>query len=175
MPRSCIKILNTVVFGIPRSASSSCTVSHQSLLTTAHTHWTFWGILLIAGLPEHGSLSADSWPSLYLCHTLFVLHHYIIPESLLNNPNSLHEGMFKLNAKSDADSLLYSVILNVMATQYTCSFNSVYRPYWLIQCSHHCSCMQIPVYSPWLPGYINVMQTILFISTMAGLFLGRPV
>ena len=27
--------------------------------------------------------------------------------SLLNRPNSFHRGMFKLNAKSDADSLLY--------------------------------------------------------------------
>ena len=31
--------------------------------------------------------------------------------------------MFKLNAKFDADSLFYSIILNVMATQHTCSFN----------------------------------------------------
>ena len=35
-----------------------------------------------------------------------------------------------------------SVILNVMATQYTCSLNSVYCPHWLVQWSHHCSCMQ---------------------------------
>ena len=37
--------------------------------------------------------------------------------------------LFQLNAKFDADSLLYLLILNAMATQYTCSFNSVY-------CSH---------------------------------------
>ena len=36
--------------------------------------------------------------------------------------------MFKLNAKSDADSLLYSLILNVTATQYTCSLNSSTTP-----------------------------------------------
>ena len=35
MPRTCLKILGTVFFGIPRSASSSCTVSHQSLLIAA--------------------------------------------------------------------------------------------------------------------------------------------
>ena len=30
--------------------------------------------------------------------------------------------------------------------------------------------MCIPVHSPWLPGYTDVMQTVLFILTMAGLF-----
>ena len=34
----------------------------------------------------------------------------------------------------------------------------------------HCSHMLISVHSPWLPGYIDVMQTILVILTMAGLF-----
>ena len=43
-----------------------------------------------------------------------------------------------------------------------------------IQRSHHCSRMYIPVHSPWLPGYINVAQTILVIFTMIGLFLDRP-
>ena len=33
--------------------------------------------------------------------------HCIIPESLLNLPSSFHKGMFKLNAKFDADSLPY--------------------------------------------------------------------
>ena len=66
-----------------------------------------------------------------------------------------------------------SVILNVVATQYTCSLNSVHCPHWLVQWSRYCSCMHIPVHSPWLPGYIDVMQTILVILTMAGLFLNR--
>ena len=66
-----------------------------------------------------------------------------------------------------------SVIFNVTATQYTCSFNSVYCPHWLIQWSHHCSHMCIPVHCPWLRGYIDVVQTILVILTMAGLFLDR--
>ena len=48
--------------------------------------------------------------------------------SLVNHPNSFCRRMFKLNAKLDADSLLYSVILNVMATQHTCSLNGVYWP-----------------------------------------------
>ena len=34
--------------------------------------------------------------------------------------------------------------------------------------------MRIPVHSPWLPGYIDVVtKTILIILTMAGLFLDR--
>ena len=47
-----------------------------------------------------------------------------------------------------------SVILNVMATQYTCSLSSIYCPHWLVQWSHHCSHTCIPVHSPWLPGYM---------------------
>ena len=70
---------------------------------------------------------------------------------------------------------VYSVTLNSMATQYTCSLNGVYRPHWLIQQSHHCSHMHIPVHSSWLPGFINVTQTVLVILTMAGLFLDRLV
>ena len=34
--------------------------------------------------------------------------------------------------------------------------------------------MHIPVHSPWLPPYINVMQTIIIILAMAGLFPDRP-
>ena len=64
----------------------------------------------------------------------------------------------------------HSVLLNLMATQYICSLNGVYHPHWLVQWSHHCSCMLIPVHSPWLPGYINVVQTVLIILTMAGFF-----
>ena len=67
----------------------------------------------------------------------------------------------------------HSVILNVMVTQYTCSFNGVYSPHWLVQWSHHYLHMFIPVHSLWLPDYIDVAQTILFILTMAGLFPDR--
>ena len=67
-----------------------------------------------------------------------------------------------------------SVIFSVMATQYTCSLNGVYHPHWLVQWSHPCSYMHIPVHSPWLPGSIHVTQTILLILTMAGLSHDRP-
>ena len=93
---------------------------------------------------------------------------------LLNHPNCFHTGRFKLNAKFDADYFIYSLILKTMATQYTCSLKSVYHPHWLVQWSPHCSCLCIPVHSPWLPGYIHVVQTILVILTMDGHFLGRP-
>ena len=93
--------------------------------------------------------------------------------SLLNHPNSFWTGMFKLNTKFDADSLLYLLILNVMATQYTCSLSGVYCPFWLVQWSHHCSPMHIPVHFPWLPGYISAAQTILILLTMARLFPDR--
>ena len=94
---------------------------------------------------------------------------------LLNHPNSFHRGMFNLNAKFHPDSLLYLlVLLNVMATQDTCSLNGIYRPHWLVQWSRHRSHTHSPVHSPWLPGYINVTETILVILTMTGLFPDRP-
>ena len=109
MPRSCIKISDTVVFGIPRSASSSRTVSRRSLLIVARTRSAFSGALLVASLLECGSLSTDSLtifeafvPHFYLCCT-----YCIVPENLLNHLNSFHGRMFKINAKFDANSLLY--------------------------------------------------------------------
>ena len=90
---------------------------------------------------------------------------------LLNHSNTFCGGMFSLNTKFNVDSLLYLLILNAIATQYTCSLNKVYRPHWLVQCSHHFPRMSIPVYSPWLPGYIDIAQTILVILTM-GTFSG---
>ena len=63
----------------------------------------------------------------------------------------------------------HSVILNAMATQYTRPLNGIYRPHWLVQWRHHCSRMCIPVHSPQLPGYIDVMQTVLIIlETFSG-------
>ena len=56
-----------------------------------------------------------------------------------------------------------SVILNVTATQYTCSLNGICHPHWLVQWSCHCSHMHIPVHSPWLAAYINITNSILVI------------
>ena len=114
----------------------------------------------------------DTWASVlswWSCQSL-VVHSC----GLMNHPNSFHGGMFKLNAKFDADSLLYSVFLNVRATQYTCSLKGICHPHWLVQRSRHCSHMLIPVHSPWLPGYIYITQTILVILIMVGLLPDRP-
>ena len=94
---------------------------------------------------------------------------------LLNHPNSFWEECSSLT-QNFADLLLYVLILNATATQCTCSHNDVYCPHWLIQWSHHCSCVHIPVHSPWLPGYTEVTQTILIILpvTMARVFSDRP-
>ena len=67
-----------------------------------------------------------------------------------------------------------SVILNETATQYTWPLNGIYHPHWLVQWSHHCSHMRIPVHCAWLPGYISVTRNFLIVLTMAGLFPGRP-
>ena len=40
-----------------------------------------------------------------------------------------------------------SVILNVTATQYSCSLNSIYLPHWLVQWSHHCLLQSIAVHA----------------------------
>ena len=92
--------------------------------------------------------------------------------SLLNHLNSFCGGMFKLNAKWDADSLLY------LLSHFECNSHTVHM---LTQqhllpplTSRYCSCMHIPIHSPWLPGYINVVQTVLAMSTIAGLFMDRP-
>ena len=77
--------------------------------------------------------------------------------------SSLMQNVMQIHCSS------HLVILNAMATQSTHSLNGIYHPHWLAQWSCHSSHMCIPVHSPWLPGYINVMKTILVILTMAGL------
>ena len=67
-----------------------------------------------------------------------------------------------------------SVILSATATQYTCSLKGIYSPHWLVQWSRHCLGMHIPVHSPWLPGYIDVVRTVLIILIMFALFPDRP-
>ena len=62
----------------------------------------------------------------------------------------------------------HSIILKAIVTQYTCSLNGIYCPHWLVQWNHHYSPMCIPIHSLWLPGYINVSQTIFVILTMVG-------
>ena len=58
-----------------------------------------------------------------------------------------------------------------LLSHFECDGHTVYMltqrhllPCWLVPGSHHCSCMRIPVHSPWLPGYLNVVQTIHYIN-----------
>ena len=95
--------------------------------------------------------------------------------SLLNQTNSFHGGMFSLSAKSDADSLLYSL------SHFECDSHTVHMlTQWrllppLTSTVKLSLFMHVhSVHAPWLPGYINVMQTNLVILTMAGLFPDRP-
>ena len=172
IPRSWVRISGTVVSGTPRLASSSPTVSCWSLLIEA-----FSSLLLGAGLPECGSLSTDSQPSLKAsCHT------FICTVFITSSPKafwiiqivSTEEYSRIMQNLMQIHSYTSSVILNAMAIQYTCSLNGVYHPHWLVQWNHHCSWIHIPVHSPWLPGYINITQTIVVILTVAGLFPDRP-
>ena len=126
MPRSCVKVSDTVVFGVPRSASSSHTVGRQSLLIAACTHSTFSGVLLVGGLPEHGSLSTDSWPSLkYLWHT------FICAALIASSPKvswivwivSMEECSSLMQNSMQIHCSARLVILNVTATQHTCSLS----------------------------------------------------
>ena len=131
VPRSCVKILDTIVFEIIRSASSSHTVSCQSLLIAARTCSKLSGGLLVAGLPECGSLSTDSQPSLkcffctFICSALIALSlkaFSIIQIVSSEECSSLMQTLMQICYST------HSVILNVMATQYKCSLNGVYCP-----------------------------------------------
>ena len=56
--------------------------------------------------------------------------------------------MFELNAKFDADLLLYSVISNATATQYTCLLKGIYLPLLTSTVKSSLFCMHIPAHSP---------------------------
>ena len=130
--------------------------------------WVTW---VIYGFTKKFCMRYDAWAgalSWWSCQSP-VAHSC----SLLNYPNSFYGRMFKLTANIMwIHCSTCSVILNVTATQYTCSLHGIYHSHWLVKWSHHYSCMLIPVYSPWLPGYINVVQAVLVILKMAGLFSG---
>ena len=111
MPRSSIKILDTVVFGIPRSLSSSCC---QLLILVDCSPYMF-NILR----PSRTWVPFNRFSTTF---EAFVLYFYlrctecstkafcaIVPKSLLNYLHGFLRGMFKLNAKFDADSLLHSL------------------------------------------------------------------
>ena len=90
---------------------------------------------------------------------------WIIPIVSLEEWSSLMHNLVQIHCSTP------SVILNMMATQCTCSLSGIYWPHWLVNPSFF-TCI-LPVHSPWLPGYTAV-QTVLVIVTMAVLFLNRP-
>ena len=92
---------------------------------------------------------------------------WIIPINSAKECSSLMQNLMYINSST------CTVFWNVMTTQYTCSFNGTYCPHWLVEWSHHCSHMDIPIHSSCLLGYTEVVQTILIILTMAGLFPDR--
>ena len=80
------------------------------------------------------------------CHDEAANHHV---------PIAIASGIIRIVSIEECSSLtqnlmqIYpftcSVILNAVATQYTCSLNGIYCPYWLVQWSRHFSRMYIPV------------------------------
>ena len=120
-------------------------------------------------------MRCDAWAERARCHDEAADHKlsmdaafWIIWITSAEECLSLMQNLLQIHCST------HSVILNAMATQYTCSLNDAYCPHWLVQWSGHCSHMSISVHSPWLPGYIDVAQTVLIILTMVGLFPGRP-
>ena len=133
----------------------------RSLLIAAHTHSTFSGVLLVQAFLWI-TFNCGS-PSLKcLCHT------FICTALTASSPKavwiiwivSTEECSILMQNLVQIRCSTHLVILNVTATQYTCSFNGIYCLHWLVQWSHHW-CMCVPVFPPWLPSYIDVMQTIL--------------
>ena len=176
LARSWVKFLDTVDFGIPRSASSSHTVSRYLCWLQFYT----FNILRCSACCRPSRMwitfnRSSTIFELFVPHFYLYWTHCIIPESLLNHLKSFRGGIFKLNAKFDADSSQYLLShFECDGHSYTCSLSSVYCLPWLVQWSHHCSCMHIPIYPPWLPCYSDVAQTIHITLIIAGLFPDRP-
>ena len=79
--------------------------------------------------------------------------------------------MFKLNAKSDADSLLY------LLSHFECNSHMVHLLTQQRLVSPVTSTVKLSLFThahsslpAWLPGYIDVVQTVFIILTMVGLF-----
>ncbi|KAF6114726.1 hypothetical protein HJG60_010660 [Phyllostomus discolor] len=99
------------IFGICRSAPSSPTVSHQSLLIAARICSTFSGVLLVCR-PSRTWIMFNRLSTIFeafVPHVFLCCTHCIVLKSLRNHLNSFCGGIFKLNTKFDADSLLYEL------------------------------------------------------------------
>ena len=70
IPKILFNISQTVVFGIPRSFSSSRTVNRRSSSIASRTRSMFFGVVVSKGRLERGSLSTNVRPFLNrLCHS----------------------------------------------------------------------------------------------------------
>ena len=175
MSRSCIKISDRVILGIHKSASSShMSVANLCWLQTLHVqHSQMFCMLQAFQNMDHFQQILDRLWS--ICATLFFFFAVLI----VSSPEAfwIIQIVFTQKCSSLMKNLMQiccstrSVISNAMATQYTCSLSGICCSHWLVQWSWHYSCTYIPNHSPWLPGYIDVVQTILIILIMAGLFL----
>ena len=172
MTRSCVKNLRHISFWNPQI---NFYFSHsQSLISHDCSPYMFNTLSCSACCrPSRTWIIFNRFLTIFeafVPHFYLYCTHCIVPESLLSHVNTFHGGMVKLNAKFDADLLLY------LLSHFECDGHTVHMltqrhllPHWLVQWSCHCSWMGIPVHSPWLPGYISVMQTILIISIVEGL------
>ena len=175
MQRSCIKIWDRGVVESPdQLLVVALSVADLCWLQPVHVHHSQVFCLLQAfqNMGHLHQILGHCWGT---CATLsFVLHSLHHPWRPSESSECFHRGMFRLNAKFDADSLLYSDILNVTATQYTCSLNGIHCPLLTSTVKLLSARRHMPVHSPWLPGYIDVAQTVLVTLTMAGLCLDIP-
>ena len=64
IPKILFKISQTVVFGIPRSFSSSRTVNRRSPSMTSRTRSILFNVFVVEGRPERESLSTEVRPPL---------------------------------------------------------------------------------------------------------------
>jgi hypothetical protein len=126
LPRTSLKVSETIPRGIPRTYSNSRTANHLFSLIAARTCSTF-SVVLVEGLPERGSLATDSRPSLKRPYQFYLdITHCIIAERILNHWNSFRGRMPSFEAKLDADSLICSLDhCNATVTHYTSSRNGV--------------------------------------------------
>ena len=106
-----VRILETQVFGIPRSLSSSRTVKQRSSSIASRIRSIYSGVIVLESRPERGSLSTDSAAVFILLVLLFYLcfAHTFTPKGLLYHFNSFRTTYFEFKAKLDANSLFISL------------------------------------------------------------------
>ena len=114
----------------------------------------------------------DAWAGLlswWSCQSP-VTHRY----GLLNHLTGFYRGMFKLHAEVNTESVLYLLTHSEWNTHTGHMLTQRCLPSPLTS-TVKSSLFRCAYSSPpfWLPGYIEVVQTILIILTMAGLYLDR--